>query len=162
METFWSFERLKLKFVCKITKLMKIKTWIQLTSFVAIPLGLALTALADDTTPGTLPPASNKPGVTYAADIKPIFDHSCTKCHSGEKPKAHLNLDTLDGALKGGRDGKVIIPGDSAKSPLILRVAHMSKDHHDWMPPLHNRAGIPPLAPEQIGLIRAWIDQGAK
>ena len=31
-----------------------------------------------------------------------------------------------------------------------------------WMPPLHNKANIGPLTPEQIGLIRAWIDQGAK
>jgi hypothetical protein len=30
------------------------------------------------------------------------------------------------------------------------------------MPPAHNKANIGPLTPEQIGLIRAWIDQGAK
>jgi hypothetical protein len=31
-----------------------------------------------------------------------------------------------------------------------------------WMPPLENKAGIKPLTSGQIGLIRAWIDQGAK
>jgi mono/diheme cytochrome c family protein len=141
---------------------MKNQTWIKLTFALAVPLGLALTATADDATPGTLPPAADKQGVTYAGDIKPIFDNSCVKCHSGDKPKGHLKLDSLAGALKGGKDGKVIRAGDSAKSMLVQAVAHLSKDDDDWMPPLHNRAGIGPLTPEQIGLLRAWIDQGAK
>ena len=98
----------------------------------------------------------------YTGDIKPILDNSCVKCHSGDKPKGRLKLDNLADALKGGKDGKVIRVGDSAKSPLVLRVAHLSKDDDDWMPPLHNRAKIGPLTPEQIGLLRAWIDQGAK
>jgi len=123
--------------------------------------GLAAVASADDAA-GKLPPASSKMGVTYATDIKPIFDNSCVKCHSGDKPKAHLKLDTLEGALKGSHDGKVVIPGDSAKSILVQAIAHATKDHDQWMPPLHNRANIGPLTAEQIGLIRAWIDQGAK
>ncbi|HUA67450.1 MAG TPA: c-type cytochrome domain-containing protein [Candidatus Saccharimonadales bacterium] len=141
---------------------MKINTWIKLTFVLAVPLGLAAIAFADDATPGTLPPASTQSGVTYATDIKPIFDNSCIKCHSGDKPKGHLKLDTLAGVLKGGKDGKVILAGESAKSMLVQAVAHLSDDDDDWMPPLHNRAGIGPLTPEQIGLIRAWIDQGAK
>ena len=50
-----------------------------------------------------LPPASTKTGLTYATDIKPIFDANCVKCHSGDQPKAHLNLDTLEGILKGSK-----------------------------------------------------------
>jgi hypothetical protein len=141
---------------------MKIKTWIKPASVLAIPLGLALAASADDAVPGTLPPAATKPGVTYTGDIKPILDNSCAKCHSGDKPRGHLKLDSLAGVFKGGKDGKVIVAGDSAKSMLIQAVAHLSKDDMDWMPPLHNRANIGPLTPEQIGLLRAWIDQGAK
>jgi mono/diheme cytochrome c family protein len=141
---------------------MKTTTWIKLTFVLAVPLGLALSAFADDATRGTLPPASTKQDVTYATDIKPIFDNSCVKCHSGDKPKGHLKLDALAGALKGGKDGKVILVSNSAKSMLVQAVAHLSDDSDDWMPPLHNRAGIGPLTPEQIGLIRAWIDQGAK
>jgi len=129
-------------------------------AFVAT-FGLAAVASADDAA-GKLPPASSKSGVTYATDIKSIFDNSCVKCHSGDKPKARLKLDSLEGALKGSHDGKVVIPGDSAKSLLIQAVAHATKDHDQWMPPLHNRANIGPLTPDQIGLIRAWIDQGAK
>lgn len=123
--------------------------------------GLAAVASADDAA-GKMPPASTKPGVTYATDIKPILDNSCVKCHSGDKPKAHLKLDTLENALKGSKDGKVVIAGDSTKSMLVKAVAHLSADKDTWMPPLHNRANIGPLTPDQIGLIRAWIDQGAK
>jgi uncharacterized membrane protein len=141
---------------------MKAKTWIKLTFILTVPLGLALAAYADDAAPGTLPPAATKQGVTYATDIKSILDNSCAKCHSGEKPRGHLKLDSLDGALKGGKDGKVITLGDSSKSMLIQAVAHLSKDDHDWMPPLHNKANIGPLTADQIGLLRAWIDQGAK
>ena len=108
-----------------------------------------------------LPPASDKQDVTYAKDIKAIFDDSCIKCHGPEKPKAKLRLDSLEGALKGGTDGKVIKLGNSAASLLVLNIAHLG-DPDDYMPPPKNKAKIPPLTKEQIGLVRAWIDQGAK
>ena len=68
----------------------------------------------------------------------------------------------LEGALKGSKDGKILTAGDSANSFIVKAVAHLTSDHDSWMPPLNNKAGIKPLTPEQIGLIRAWIDQGAK
>ena len=108
-----------------------------------------------------LPPASTKSGVTYAADIKPIFDKSCIKCHGADKQKGKLRLDSLEASLKGGQDGKVIEPGKSADSMLVHNVAHLG-DEDDYMPPPDNKDKIPPLTKEQIGLIRAWIDQGAK
>jgi len=108
-----------------------------------------------------LPPASGKTGITYATDIKPILEKSCTKCHDGEKPKAKLRLDSLEGVLKGGEDGKVILPGDSAGSMLVHNVAHAGAPDA-YMPPPRNKHGIQALTKEQIGLIRAWIDQGAK
>lgn len=137
---------------------MKMTAPIKLTIYTLIATSaLALVAVAAD-----LPPASTKTGVTYTTDIKPIFDTSCIKCHSGDKPKAHLKLDTLENALKGSKDGKVITAGDSANSFMVKCLAHVTSDHDSWMPPPHNKANIGPLTPEQIGLIRAWIDQGAK
>ena len=108
-----------------------------------------------------LPPASDQKGVTYAKDVKPIFEKSCVKCHGAEKPKAKLRLDSLEGALKGGEDGKVIVTGNSAESMLVHNIAHLGNED-DYMPPPDNKAKIPPLTKDQIGLIRAWIDQGAK
>ncbi len=108
-----------------------------------------------------LPPPSGKADVSYAADIKPIFDASCVRCHASGKAKAKLRLDSLPNALHGGEHGKVIQPGNSSASLLIHCVAHLGeKDKH--MPPLNNKAKIGPLTKEQIGLLRAWIDQGAK
>lgn len=120
--------------------------------------GTAFVASAADTT-STLPADSTNTNVTYATDIKPIFDASCIKCHTGDKkPKAGLALDSLAGALKGSKDGKVIIPGDSAKSDLVLAVAHVG-DADTFMP---KGKGAKPLTADQVGLIRAWVDQGAK
>jgi len=108
-----------------------------------------------------LPAPSDKQGVTYAKDIKPIFEKSCIKCHGPEKQKGKLRLDTLEATLKGGEDGKVIEAGKSAESMLVHNVAHIG-DEDMFMPPPDNKDKIPPLNKEQIGLIRAWIDQGAK
>lgn len=124
-------------------------------------LALASSASAKDVDVSKLPPAATKKDVTFAKDIKPIFDKSCVKCHGAEKPKAKLRLDSLEGALKGSADHKVIESGNSAKSILVHSVARLGEEDY-WMPPPDNKANIPPLTKEQIGLIRAWIDQGAK
>jgi hypothetical protein len=125
-----------------------------------VAFGTALVVSADDAKPAaTMPPASTKSGVTFATDIKPIFEAACLKCHDGtKKPRAGLALNTIEGTLKGSKDGKVVTPGDSARSDLILSVAHVG-DPDTFMP---KGKGAKPLTPEQIGLIRAWIDQGAK
>jgi mono/diheme cytochrome c family protein len=133
----------------------------------ALSLGLAsLQATAQDkknakVDVSKIPPASTAQGVTYAKDIKPIFEKSCIKCHGSEKQKGKLRLDSLADTLKGGEDGKVILAGKSAESLLIHNVAHVG-DEDQYMPPPDNKDKIPPLTPEQIGTIRAWIDQGAK
>ena len=132
---------------------------------IAIALTVALgvvSVLADDDDAKTLPPASTKTGVTFATDIKPIFDASCVKCHGTNNPKpprAGLALDSLAGTLKGGKDGPVLKAGDSAHSDLVMSVAHIGDDSDQFMPKGRNAK---PLTADQIGLIRAWIDQGAK
>jgi mono/diheme cytochrome c family protein len=147
---------------------MKMTNTIKLTAIaLTATFGLAIDAAAQDaagTQPAapTLPPASTKQGVTYATDVKAILDASCAKCHGGDKPKARLKLDSLENALKGSKDGPILKSGDSANSFVVKSIAHLTSDHDTWMPPLNNKAGIKPLTPEQIGLIRAWIDQGAK
>ncbi len=107
-----------------------------------------------------LPPAAAKTGLTYDKDIKPIFEKSCVKCHSGEKPKGKFSMETLASILKGGGDGVSVVPGNSAKSALVHQAADLVADME--MPPTDKRDKYPPLTKDQIGLIRAWIDQGAK
>ncbi|HEY5910065.1 MAG TPA: c-type cytochrome domain-containing protein, partial [Verrucomicrobiae bacterium] len=80
-----------------------------------------------------LPPPAEKKGLTYAKDIRPVLETSCFRCHGAERPKAGLRLDNLETLLKGSKDGKVVVPGQSAKSPLIIAVARL--DPEKSMPP---------------------------
>ena len=123
---------------------------------------LSLNAWADADL-GKLPPASSQKGVTYEKDIKPIFEKSCFKCHGPEteKPKGKFRADTLASVLKGGENAPDVVAGDLKKSTLLHQVA-LIVDEDDWMPPKDNKAKIPPLTKEQVALIRAWIEQGAK
>ena len=111
-----------------------------------------------------LPPAAAKQGVTFDADIKPIFEQACFKCHGPEveKPKGKFRADTKAAVLKGGENGPNVVAGDLAKSPLMAQVAQITADEDEYMPPKGNKAKIPPLTKEQVGLVRAWIEQGAK
>ncbi len=127
---------------------------------------IAMVAFAGDKTavdPKLLPPASTKQGVTYTNDIQPIFAKSCYPCHGPktQKPKGKFRADSLEAVLKGGEDGPCVIVGNSGKSDVVIMVSHQG-DADDYMPPPKNKGNIAPLTPEQIGLIRAWIDQGAK
>lgn len=97
--------------------------------------------------------AANQP-VDFAQDIQPIFKSSCYGCHSGEKPKAQLRLDSKTLALKGGISGAVIVPGKSNDSRLIHRVLGQGDEQRM---PLKGEA----LNAEQIALLRRWIDEGA-
>jgi mono/diheme cytochrome c family protein len=125
----------------------------------SLTAGAALAA--DKLDASKLPPAAAATGVTYAKDIKPIFEKSCVKCHSGDKAKAKLHLDSLEGALKGGKEAPDIVVGKSGESKLVFAVAHVG-DSDDFMPPPDNKVNIAPLTPAEVGLLRAWIDQGAK
>ena len=107
-----------------------------------------------------LPPAASKQGLTYDGDIKPLIEKSCLKCHSGEKPKGKYSMESKAKLLKGGPDGPPIVVGNSAKSPLVHYVSDLVEDSE--MPPKDKRDKYPKLTKEQIGLVRAWIDQGAK
>ena len=105
-----------------------------------------------------LPPPSDAKDLTYDKDIKPIFEKTCFKCHGPEKQKGKLRVDSLPAALKGSENGKVVEPGNSAKSVLVHNISRIG-DEDDWMPPTDKGE---PLSKAQVGLIRAWIDQGAK
>ena len=126
-----------------------------------LPFLVVVTAAASlsaaDVDVSKLPAASTKTGLSFDKDIKPIFDKSCSKCHGAEKQKGKLRLDTLEATLKGGENGESVVKGNSAKSPLVHTIARLDPDAA--MPP--DGKGDP-LSKEQIGIVRAWIDQGAK
>jgi hypothetical protein len=106
--------------------------------------------------PSQLPAAATRE-VDFDRDIRPILEASCLGCHGAERPKSRFRLDDRDAALKGGSQGVDIVPGDSAASPLIHYVARVVEDME--MPPAGKGR---PLSAEEVGLLRAWIDQGVK
>ncbi len=116
-----------------------------------------LSVIGADIDVSKLPPASSKRDLTFAKDIKPLFEKSCFKCHGSEKQKGKLRLDSLEAVKKGGEDGEVIVVGKSEKSSLVHAIAALDPDM--TMPP---EGKGDPLTKEQVGLVRAWIDQGAK
>ncbi|HEY1171550.1 MAG TPA: c-type cytochrome domain-containing protein [Verrucomicrobiae bacterium] len=121
---------------------------------------LTISALGADTVDIKKLPTPAKQKVEFAKDIKPLLDKSCTECHSGEKPKGGYKTDTIEGLTKGSGSDVPIIPGNSAKSPLIHYVADLIAESE--MPPTDKREKYPALNKDQIALLRAWIDQGAK
>ena len=132
----------------------------RLRTFLITGVGLLLTwafysSAAPAMDPTKLPPPAQAP-VDFDRDVKPIFQQTCFRCHGPERPKSHFRLDNRESALKGGDNGIDIVPGDSSKSPLIFYVARLVEDME--MPPPGKGE---PLSPEQVGLFRAWIDQGA-
>src|SRR5262249_21324569 len=76
----------------------------------------------------------------------------CHSCHGEVVQQSGLRLDRRQQALRGGDYGPVIMPGKSAESKLIRRV--VNGDGGLQMPPTG------PLSDEEIGILRAWIDQG--
>ena len=92
----------------------------------------------------------------YAKHIHPILDSNCASCHGEGQAKGGLRMDTYESLMKGGKDGLVIVAGSSAKSVLFERIT-LPPDHKQFMP----AEGKPPLQPEEIAWIKAWIDQGA-
>ena len=116
------------------------------TLLITAALGLGLTgASAADIDWNQLPPAATNSNVTFDADIKPLFQASCLPCHGGNKPRAGLHLDTLDGVLKGTKDGPVLTAGDSANSLLVKAVSRL--DPKSAMPPKPHRHGPRPGGP---------------
>jgi hypothetical protein len=138
-----------------------------------------------------LPPVASKADVTFAKDIQPLLKESCVRCHGENRPKGGLRLDSREGVLKGSHDGKVVEAGNSKGSLIVIAAARIDDEtamppkrgpgkgggRPGGPPPqaggTNNPAGRPPGGPgnfpppkpltaDQVGLLRAWIDQGAK
>jgi WD40 repeat protein len=97
--------------------------------------------------------------VDFEKEILPIFRRNCLACHSATEAQSDLVLESPQTILKGGSEGPSAVAGKSAES-LILMLASKTKEPH--MPPPDNDVKAKPLTPEELGLIKLWIDQGAK
>ncbi len=100
-----------------------------------------------------LPSAAGRT-VDFVKDIQPMFEAACVKCHAKGKDKGGFSLETREAFLKGGETGAGAVVGKSAASYVVELVAGI--DPENVMPKKGTR-----WTAEQVGLLRAWIDQGA-
>jgi len=91
--------------------------------------------------------------VDFRRDVEPILKQFCIECHGPSQQMHGFRLDRRRDAMRGGMTVD-IIPGSSASSRLYLKL--LSNKYGPQMPPTG------PLAPEQIEVIKTWIDQGAE
>ena len=111
-----------------------------------------LTAFAADTP--QLPPVADRE-IDFLRDVDPIFQQHCYMCHGDEAAMNGYSLWRRKSAVRGGYSGQPAIQqGDSANSRLIHLIAGLEENLR--MPPTGGK-----LTDEQIGILRAWIDQGA-
>ena len=102
-----------------------------------------------------LPPSAGQE-IDFMRDVDPIFQQHCYMCHGDEASMNGFSLWRGKSAIRGGYSGKpAIVPRDSANSRLIHLVAGLEENL--MMPPTGGQ-----LTDEQVGILRAWIDQGPK
>jgi ankyrin repeat protein len=91
--------------------------------------------------------------VDFVRDVQPILRQNCYGCHGPQQHMSNFRLDRRSDAMRGGTIA-VIGPGNSEGSRLYMRL--VGSDFGPQMPPTGK------LNPEQIAIIKAWIDQGAE
>ena len=96
--------------------------------------------------------------VSFEKDVLPVLSANCLACHNRTKAKADLVLETPTDVLKGGESGPAAVPGRAEDSLLFNVSAHRADP---VMPPKGNKVAAANLTPEQLGLLKRWIDQGA-
>jgi hypothetical protein len=115
---------------------------------------VCLAAEPDSAPSRPLPPAAERQ-VDFIRDIQPIFAERCNHCHGEDDQQGQLRLDAKALVMRGGKSGPLFAAGRSDESLLIRRLVGLGTEKQM---PLEDD----PLTSEQVALIRAWIDQGAK
>jgi len=106
--------------------------------------------------------------VSFATDVKPILDHKCVQCHTGQgegQSASGFAVDNYDSVMKGTKFGPVVVAGSAVSSALYQVVTEtVAPEIH--MPPHHQESLAEgrgtPLTKGEIDVIGTWIDQGAK
>lgn len=97
--------------------------------------------------------------VSFQNEILPILRKSCLACHGASEANGDLILESPQAMLKGGDTGPAVVSGKGAESLLVRLASHQDDP---VMPPPGNDVAAKALTPQQLGLIKLWIDQGAK
>jgi len=95
--------------------------------------------------------------VDFVADIQPILELNCVRCHLAGNDKGKFRLDNKEQALESGDNGPNLLPFEPEKSALYTFTV-LDRDDDNFMPPVDKGD---PLSTEQTRLLRMWIEQGA-
>jgi len=114
---------------------------------------------ADKPTPIQIAEVKHDGPVDFEKEVLPVLRRNCLACHSATEAQSDLVLETPQTILKGGSEGPAVVAGKSGES-LLLQLAAHQKD--PVMPPADNDVKAKNLTPEELGLIKLWIDQGAQ
>lgn len=109
--------------------------------------------------PIAIAPVTRATPVDFQMEIVPIFQKKCLACHSTSEGQGELVLESPAMILKGGDTGPAVVAGNGAGSLLLKLASHQEEP---FMPPPDNDVAAAPLTPQELGLIKLWIDQGAK
>ncbi|MDE3166803.1 MAG: PSD1 domain-containing protein [Acidobacteriota bacterium] len=98
--------------------------------------------------------------VNFERDVRPILSDRCFTCHGPDESTrmVGLRLDTEQGAKAARGPRTPVVPGNPDASEMIRRVSAAEPGRR--MPPPYS--GRKPLGAEEIAILRAWIEQGAK
>lgn len=110
----------------------------------------------DASGPALKPVPNIQEAVLYKDVVQPLLQARCYNCHGPNKQKGKLRLDQQDLIMKGGEDGKVLVPGKTDESKMIERLLLPVNDK-DHMPPREK----PQLTTTEISLLHWWISTGA-
>jgi formylglycine-generating enzyme required for sulfatase activity len=94
--------------------------------------------------------------VDFTKEVKPVLEKYCLNCHGEEHPKNNFRLTTRENALKGGKNGTDLVPGQPEKSP-VYTTTILPPDHEDVMPPKGEK-----LTKPETEILKNWIAQGAE
>lgn len=98
--------------------------------------------------------------ISYEKQIAPLFETYCLDCHGDTDADGEFRLDTFANLLVGGKTGKALVAGKSGESLMVKFLEGKSdrEGKNKFMPPGKRDK----MKPEEISLVKAWIDAGAK
>ncbi len=132
---------------------------VALLVFSALAFSHSVHADDEETQPIEVAVIEREESVDFEKEILPLLKKSCLACHNKADASSDLVLEDPESILKGGALGAAVVPSKGDES-LLLQVATGREE--PMMPPEDNDVGAPPFTPQELGLIKLWIDQGAK
>jgi len=100
--------------------------------------------------PSPTPTTSEDAQVSFSADVLPVFETQCQRCHGPGRAESGLKMDSYEGVIAGSSNGPVIVPGNADASHLVDLIVSGRMPY-----------GSAKLPEDEIQTIINWVDAGA-